>query len=84
MSIKPVSKKPQPLRFGLCLYNKNSADLEIGKTYRLLPDAMAKADDYVRVIDDSGEDYLYPAAFFRMLRLPRPIAIKLARRLKKT
>ena len=67
----------------LCIDNGGYPEsLEVRKLYAVLPDERAAADDYIRVIDETGEDYLYPAAYFRILRLPRPIAMKLARRLK--
>lgn len=38
--------------------------------YKILPDARATEKNYVRVIDDSGEDYLYPASFFVFVEVP--------------
>ena len=46
------------------------ASLETRKIYRLLPDASAAEHDLVRVIDESGEDYLYPAVFFAPIEVP--------------
>jgi hypothetical protein len=40
------------------------ASLEVRKIYRRLPDPRAEADGFVRVVDESGEDYLYPSRFF--------------------
>ena len=58
----------------LCLENRGYAvSLERGKFYRVLPDRDAAAHDQVRVIDESGEDYLYPASFFVRLPLPRAV-----------
>jgi hypothetical protein len=55
----------------LCVDNKGyEAALEARKLYALVPDEGAKARGYVRVIDESGEDYLYPAARFVPLELP--------------
>ena len=45
-------------------------DLEVGKVYRILPDAKAGEVDCLRVIDESGEDYLYLAKQFMVLDLP--------------
>jgi hypothetical protein len=59
------------LRFALCIENKDSEDLEKRKIYQVLPDAEAKAEGYLRVIDESGEDYLYPESYFIMVQLPR-------------
>jgi hypothetical protein len=58
----------------LCLKNTNCDDLEIRKLYRLLPDDEANAEKYLRIIDESGEDYLYPAANFAVLRVPAGVA----------
>lgn len=60
-------------RFVLCVRkDKYPASLEMGKVYRVLPDAVAARHKMVRVVDESGEDYLYPAAYFVPIRLPRP------------
>jgi hypothetical protein len=52
------------LGFMVCVDNSGyPASLELGKTYKVLPDESAEPDE-IRVIDESGEDYLYPAAYF--------------------
>jgi hypothetical protein len=66
-------EKPQP-RLVLCIHSEGSDDLELRKVYRVLPDRAAARDGYVRVIDESGEDYLYPAEYFFPVRLPVGIA----------
>jgi len=48
--------------------------LQPRKLYQVLPDQAAAKDDYVRVIDDSGEDYLYPANYFLPIELPQAAA----------
>lgn len=58
-------------KFLICVRNEGAEDLEISKVYRILPDARAAKDMYVRIIDESGEDYLYPAGYFVPLDLPR-------------
>lgn len=58
-------------KFVICVRNEGAEDLEISKVYRILPDARAAKDRYVRIIDESGEDYLYPADYFVPLELPR-------------
>ena len=57
--------------FALCIANRGADDLEIRKVYRLVPDKVAAAAGYVRVIDESGEDYLYPGNFFVFVELPQ-------------
>ena len=45
-------------------------DLEVRKVYEARPDRKAASESYVRIIDESGEDYLYPSEFFVPVRLP--------------
>jgi hypothetical protein len=71
-----ASRKLQPPlriihpRLVLCIRNDGyPASIEPRKVYKALPDAKAGADGLIRVIDESGEDYLYPAKFFAPIRL---------------
>jgi hypothetical protein len=57
--------------FALCIENKDSEDLEKRKIYQVLPDEDAEKEGYLRVIDESAEDYLYPGSYFVIIRLPR-------------
>jgi hypothetical protein len=58
-------------RYGVCVNNRgNPAALEVRKIYRLLKDSAAEARGLVRVIDESGEDYLYPERFFVPIEVP--------------
>ncbi len=57
--------------YALCVENKDSEDLEKRKIYQLLPDKEAEEEGYLRVIDESGEDYLYPQSYFILVSLPR-------------
>ena len=69
-SIK-ISEKNQFSQFGLCLNNEGYvASLEVGKVYRVLPDDEAAIHGYIRVIDESGEDYAYTANRFHLIQLP--------------
>lgn len=65
--------KHQKKRFAICVRNDGAEDLEIRKIYQILPDARAAKDKHIRIIDESGEDYLYPAEFFITLTLPREV-----------
>ncbi len=56
--------------FAICLRNDDCVDLEVRKVYPILPDAAAAKDGYLRVIDESGEDYLYPATYFVLVDVP--------------
>ena len=58
-------------QFAICIRNDDADDLEIRKVYRILPDPRAAKDGLLRVIDESGEDYLYPANYFVAVELPR-------------
>jgi hypothetical protein len=58
-------------QFALCVDNfEYPAALELLKLYRVLPDDDAATDGDLRVIDESGEDYLYPASYFVVISLP--------------
>jgi hypothetical protein len=57
--------------FVLCIDNKDCDDLEKRKVYRVLADDEAEREGYLRVIDESGEDYLYPDSYFVPIQLPR-------------
>lgn len=65
--------KQQKKHFAICVRNEGAEDLEVRKIYQILPDPRAAKDKYVRVVDESGEDYLYPADFFIPLTLPREV-----------
>jgi hypothetical protein len=59
-------------RFVLCVRNRDyPASLELRKVYRLLKDEQASRHGQVRVIDESGEDYLYPEEYFVPIKLPQ-------------
>jgi hypothetical protein len=56
----------------MCINNQgNPASLEVRKIYRVLPDATAKKLDLLRVVDESGGDYLYPIDQFVPIHLPQ-------------
>ena len=55
----------------MCVRNEEADDLEIRKVYRVLPDVRAAKDGLIRVIDESGENYLYPANYFVPVELPQ-------------
>jgi hypothetical protein len=61
--------------FLLCVRNESyPASLEVRKVYQALPDPVAASRGFVRVIDESGEDYLYPADYFVAVELPQAAA----------
>ena len=63
--------------FAICVSNERCDDLQIWKLYRVLPDAKASEVGCLRVVDESGEDYLYPAGRFMVLELPRNMRARL-------
>ncbi len=66
------SSQSSPARFVLCVRNKSyAASLELRKVYRLLPDQQAVKHHQLRVIDESGEDYLYPEEYFVPIKVPQ-------------
>ena len=61
--------------FALCIDNTDfKASLIPGKVYRVIPDAKAAKDDFVRIVDESGEDYLRHKSLFLFVEFPRAIA----------
>jgi hypothetical protein len=57
--------KPPVKHFAVCIDNTNyEASLILGKVYRILPDPRAAKDDLIRIVDESGEDYLYHKSLF--------------------
>jgi len=59
-------------QFFLCVnYEGYPSSLEVRKVYQALPDVVAASRGFVRVIDESGEDYLYPSARFVAVELPQ-------------
>ncbi len=67
-------------QFVICIDNTDyEASLELRKLYELLPDPAAEAHDQLRVIDESGEDYIYPRSLFLRVELPEHIADQVAR-----
>ena len=56
-------------QLALCITG-TGPDLQPRKVYEVLPDRAAARSNYLRVIDESGEDYLYPEGYFGLLKLP--------------
>lgn len=65
-------------KFAICIDNSHyPASLELHKVYRVMPDDDAERDGDLRVIDESGEDYIYPADYFLLVDLPRDVVATL-------
>ena len=59
------------LRFAVCINNAAYPDdLKVRTIYQILPDESAAKSSYIRVVDETGEDYLYPAELFVMIDGP--------------
>lgn len=65
---------PTPSNLLVCVAVEGTEDLQLLEVYRRLPDASAEQRGFVRIVDDSGEDYLYPESAF--LPLPSPPALE--------
>jgi hypothetical protein len=64
----------EPIHFAVCVRNTgNEASLELRKLYEVVADPDGEKDGMLRVIDESGEDYLFPAAFFVLAPLPAAV-----------
>ena len=63
--------KQPTTQFALCVDNTDyKASLIPGKVYHLIPDRAAAKDDFVRIVDESGEDYLYHRSYFVFVDFP--------------
>ena len=66
-------------RFAVCVDNKEyEASLIPRKIYEIIPDERAAQDDFIRIIDESGEDYLYHVSHFVFIELPEEVERVLA------
>ena len=64
------TQKKNEIKFAVCI-NGSEPDLELRKVYKVLPDEAAAKDQHLRIVDESGEDYLYPASFFVFVEVPK-------------
>jgi hypothetical protein len=68
MNVSPSSQ------FAVCIANEGyEASLERNKIYAVIDDCEAAADGDIRIVDESGEDYLYPAAWFVIVQVPQAV-----------
>ena len=63
--------------FAICVANEGYDDLEVWKVYKILPDAKAAELGCLRVVDESGEDYLYPTDRFVPVDFPKEVRTRL-------
>lgn len=72
----------EDIRFAVCVNNADyPASLELHKIYRVLSDEEAEAEGDLRVVDESGEDYLYPVELFVLIQLPQAVEDSLLQKL---
>ena len=72
--VRKMEQKNSKKMFVICLKNEGyAASLELRKIYEVMPDERAADHQMIRVVDESGEDYLYPSGFFMPIDLPQPI-----------
>ncbi len=57
-------------RYVICLRNDGAEDLDVRKLYEVIQDAPSARRGHLRVVDESGEDYLYPEEFFAAVEVP--------------
>jgi hypothetical protein len=75
-----IRRQPTP-RFVVCINNADyPASLELHKIYRVVADTAAARDGDLRIVDESGEDYLYPAEWFAAVELPQRVKSSLRKR----
>jgi hypothetical protein len=60
--------QPSSQSFALCVEDGEMEDLEAPKLHQILPDREAAREGYIRVVDESGEDYIYPSDLFAPVR----------------
>ncbi len=74
-----MKRNPKEKQFVICIRNEGyEVSLEPRKVYKVLPDAFAGRHGLLRVVDESGEDYLYPEAFFMPIEVPKAVEKALA------
>ena len=72
--MKKLRGKKRQARFVVCVRNKGyEASLDVGKFYRVIPDAAAEGHGYLRIVDETGEDYGYASDRFLSIHVPKPL-----------
>jgi hypothetical protein len=68
--------KKKEQQFAICIKNEDyPASLEVRKIYEVIPDEKAAKHRMVRIVDESGEDYLYPEDYFVAIEIPQAAEI---------
>jgi len=72
--MRPMRSKVSTARFAVCINNSDyEASLELHKIYQVVPDLDALRDGDLRIVDESGEDYLYAASRFVAIEIPKAL-----------
>jgi hypothetical protein len=73
------SSPPDAPRFVVCIEapDEYSLDLSPHRIYEVIPDASAERSGWIRIVDDSGEDYLYSEDWFRPIEVPQALSVEL-------
>ena len=66
-----MMREQKEQKSALCVRSDDCEDLVLRKVYQVLSDQLAESEGYLRIVDDSGEDYLYPESYFVFVKLPR-------------
>lgn len=74
-----AKRKDSAPKFAICIHSDDADILTPRMIYQVLPDESAAKSNYIRVVDNEGEDYLYPAKYFIFVDLPREIERALLR-----
>ena len=74
-----TNRRKSAPRFALCVNTDDPDILTPRRIYQVLPDESAAKSDYIRVIDNEGEDYLYPATYFILVEFPPAVRRALLR-----
>ena len=74
-----AKKNNQEPKFAVCISSDDPDLLTPRRIYQVLPDESAAKSNYIRVIDNEGEDYLYPEDYFVFVELPRAVEKSLLR-----
>jgi hypothetical protein len=74
-----TKRKESASKFAICIQNDDADLLTPRMIYQVLPDESAAKSNYIRVIDNEGEDYLYPADYFIFIDFPREVERALLR-----
>jgi hypothetical protein len=74
-----TKRKESAPKFAICIQSDDADMLTPRMIYQVLPDESAAKSNYIRVIDNEGEDYLYPADYFIFIDFPREVERALLR-----